>query len=81
MIPEQKAKELVEKYKEIEIGCEGFHSWGMADWQAKQCALIAVEEKKETLLSVIGSQKHMWTFNEKWLFDDLQKVKEAIEKL
>jgi hypothetical protein len=39
-----KAKELVDKYKEIEIGSEGFHSWGMHDYQAKQCAILCVDE-------------------------------------
>jgi sulfur relay (sulfurtransferase) DsrC/TusE family protein len=38
------SNEIIEKFKRIEIGSEGFHSWGMTDWQAEQCAEIAKQE-------------------------------------
>lgn len=47
--PEEEAKEIIEKFKDIEIGSEGSHSWGMTDWQLKQCAIIHVEGIIEVL--------------------------------
>lgn len=44
MTEKEKAKELIKKFKSIEIGSEGFHSWGMEDWQAKECAIICCDE-------------------------------------
>lgn len=38
------AKELVEKYMQIDIGAIGKHSWGMTIKEAKACAIIAVDE-------------------------------------
>jgi len=44
MTPKEKAKEIIDKFKDIEIGSEGYHSWGMTDCQLKQAAIIAVDE-------------------------------------
>ena len=47
MIPKEKAKGLVDKFKEVEGTCYNFR--GISQEMAKQCALICVEENKKTL--------------------------------
>lgn len=76
--PQEEARELFDKIYLIEGG-GGNHI--IDKKAAKQCALIAVNEKEKTLLSVIGNGKHMWTEYEKSLFDGLQKMKQEIGKL
>jgi hypothetical protein len=44
MTAAEKADELVRKLKSVEISSEGYHSWGMSDYEAKRCAIICVEE-------------------------------------
>lgn len=72
MTPKDKAKELVDKYYII---CQEFTEEIQCSIQAKQCALISVEEVRffhETLFFV----------NKDSLFDDyLNKVKHEINQL
>ena len=74
MTEKEKAKELVDKYKQI-------GNYIMPLYSQKICALIAVDEKEETLLDVIGTQPQMWTSHEKSLVDDLEQVRKEIESL
>lgn len=66
MEPEEKAKELLDKYQQL---------WGskMHRPYAKQCALIAIEEIMEAL------EYHTWQ-NKDWV-GYYQEVKQEIEKL
>ena len=66
MTPKDKAKELVEKY--------AIWSWN----EAKQCALIAVDEMFEEISKWAGGGFQEWE-KERWKY--LQEVKQEIEKL
>ena len=70
MTPKEKAKELIDKYKE-------FTEDGFAEsyYNAKQCALIAVDEMLNEL--------NEWTDKFGWInrIKYLQEVKQEIEKL
>lgn len=76
MTPQEKAKELVEKFKEhsqLMIGYGGFSS---RNGSAKQCALIAVDEINKAIdfdwmeVQNLESQHRFW-----------DNVKQEIEKL
>jgi hypothetical protein len=62
MTPQEKAKELVNKM------------YGVTDYQAKQSALIAVDE-------VLSIKKEIWDDFHREYFDYWQQVKTEIEKL
>jgi hypothetical protein len=70
MTPEEKAKELVEKYQklDIEIGGQYDGYLTMKIHDAKQCALIAVEQ----VLGYMGADRGI---------DFWQSVKTEIEKI
>ena len=76
-----KAKELVEKYSQLLYKSTFDELHFTLKRIVKQCALIAVYEKEETLLDVIGTQPQMWTSHEKSLVDDLEQVRKEIEAL
>ena len=78
MEAKEKAKDLVNRLLLIE---DPLAKYPMCFDTSKQCALICVDEKIDTLLSIIGSQKHMYSQHEKSTLDDLLEVKEEIEKL
>ncbi len=65
MTPKQKAQELLEKYKNVDINKMEF-CWVCNDG-AKQCALIAVEM---VILNCYEEEEYYW-----------QEVKQEIEKL
>jgi len=74
MTPKEKAKELVEKFQDIEnigrySGDYGFSEWSTIESikQAKQCALIAVDEMIEVCDSYVAPYYY--------------EVKQEIEKL
>jgi hypothetical protein len=73
MTPKEKAKELIEKYLklDIEIGgqYDGYLTMKMHD--AKQCALIAVDE----IINIIDAEDQFILYNY-W-----QQVKQEINKL
>jgi hypothetical protein len=72
MTPKDKAKELVDKYYII---CQEFTEEIQCSIQAKQCALIAVEE-------VRFFHESLFFVNKDSLFDDyLNKVKQEIKQL
>ena len=84
MTPKEKAKELVEKMRdEIPCHCD--------DWeQAKQCALIAVEEiVKSKSLRYLFTEDEIscmeGTSDGRWIYDTFmeywEEVKQEIEKL
>ena len=68
LTPEEKARELFDKMFNIPDG--GFGSIGV--YEAKQCALIAVDE----ILNSVDNEHISDIFNEYW-----QEVKQEIEKL
>ena len=73
MTPKEKAKELKDKFWEIEPlsnfdGDKGFYS--------KQCALIAVDEILDFMILTLK-----WTENSNGNVDYWQEVKQEIEKL
>ena len=76
MTPKEKAKELIEKYLklDIEIGgqYDGYLTMKMHD--AKQCALIAVDE-------ILKSHYALLTGIKPSTYNYWQEVKEEIEKL
>jgi len=74
MTPELKAVQLVMKMRQKE-------GYNIPLWIAEQCALIAVDEIIDAILSIIGSQKHFWKSGEKDIYDYWQAVKAEIEKL
>jgi len=59
MTPQEKAKDLVEKFSNVPL---------LDSYEAKQCALIAVDEIIKVV--VYNSESHIW-----------MKVKQEIEKL
>ena len=85
--PKEKAKKLVDKF--YKILTKGFsdndYAQILADamWydEAKQCALICVDEKIETLLNIIGTLPYMYSEYELELHRDLQELKKEILKL
>lgn len=79
MALEEKAKELVDKYVEQLLDVGLYRGDVLSD--AKQCALICLDEKSETLLSVIGSLPYMYSEHELSLHRELQELKKEIEKL
>jgi hypothetical protein len=75
MTPKEKAKELVDKFEEFadDMECNVFTSSENRFKNAKQCALIAVDE-------VIKSQKNIYGLNNKATKFYLE-VQQEIEKL
>jgi hypothetical protein len=66
MTPKEKAKELVNKYYSDKC----FNGNYAEDYNAKQCALIAVDEILKVSISYAGKDYEYW-----------QEVKQEIEKL
>ena len=85
MTPKEKAQELVEKFTDIENEYNEYSDFK----QAKQCALIAVENEyyslREMLIHFQGTKViNGWNFYLKFLqklIDEEQDVKQEIEKL
>jgi hypothetical protein len=76
MTPEQKARELIDKFEnysfmDIDKRISSFSS-------AKQCALIAVQERIDEGYEWMGGGNTEW---EKYRYNYLQEVKREIEKL
>jgi len=89
MTPKEKAKEIVEEFylcmpfKDVKLGsCKESPSLivKMEKLSAKQCALICVDEKMETIDKVFNGYH---TMPDVWKkeFDELEEVKTEIEKL
>jgi hypothetical protein len=75
MTAKEKAKELVQKYLNIEFCL-------LTDNQAKQCALICVDEKQKSYLKAFTTQEKFLRLahkNEYYL--QLEEVKQEINKL
>ena len=72
MTPKEKAKELVDKMRdEIPCHCD--------DWeQAKQCALIAVDEILDELLEIVTVTSSKYIIKHTNYY---QEIKQEIEKL
>ncbi len=69
MIPKEKAKELIEKFKPNALA-----NW--ENYNLKQCALIAVDEILNNSVNVIDCAEDIISDEEYW-----QQVKEEITKL
>ena len=69
MIPKEKAKELVDKFR---MNVLDYEQSGLNTFKAKQCALIAVDEILE-LICCMDGKEHWQEFYE--------QVKHEIEKL
>ena len=69
MTPQKKAKELVDKFSTVPL---------LDSYEAKQCALIAVDEILDELLEIVTvtSSKHISKH-----INYYQEVKQEIEKL
>jgi hypothetical protein len=83
MEPKEKAKELVEKIQDIEnIGCYsgdyGFSEWSTIESikQAKQCALIVVDEILDLNLGLSNCDENNWAIEKFYI-----EVKQEIERL
>ena len=59
MTPEQKAKELVDLFKYNTRAFNETNGWGDTCYNAKQCALIAIEFAKENPLNTDGYNKYL----------------------
>lgn len=80
MTPAEKAKELVDKYKEFtQFRNDGGHDEEVTNDNAKQCALIAVQELIKYLPSSDGNPPNLpeTIYNSEFW----EKVKEEINKL
>ena len=75
--PKEDAKELVDKYIKIISDINPLNDYGKA---AKQCALICVGEKQETIDKMFNGY---YTMPEEWQkeYDELEEVKQEINKL
>jgi hypothetical protein len=71
MTPKEKAKELVDKYKEFteDIFAESYY-------QAKQCALIVVDEILDLNLGLSNCDENNWAIEKFYI-----EVKKEIERL
>ena len=78
MTPKDKAKYLLNKYhyKVVKISGNPNDSWDIE----KQCALICVDEKKETIDKMFNGY---YTMPKEWQeeYDNLDKVRQEINKL
>jgi hypothetical protein len=80
LTPKEKARELFDKM--FNIPDEGFGSIGV--YEAKQCALIAVDEIIETCLAIIQLYEENGFINSDLSIQPIdywQEVKQEIEKL
>jgi hypothetical protein len=78
----EKAKELVDKYKYNTRAWNETNGWQDCSYNAKQCALIAVDEiLAEVPTEILDTYKGETHFiiNDRYLF--WQEVKQEIEKL
>lgn len=74
MIPQEKAKELVGKFKYNTRAFNETNGWEDTIFNAKKCALIAVDEILEMDLPILEEDAD--TFYDYW-----QEVKQEIEQL
>jgi hypothetical protein len=74
MTPKQKAKELVEKFQDIDSDAEMFDDFKMSIFYAQRCALISVDEMINYL-----SESDWALINNKAIY--WREVKQEIEKL
>jgi hypothetical protein len=75
MTPREKAWELYQKYRTLE---GKYGDKVLYNYDAKQCALIAVDEMIEEISKWAGGEFQEWE-KERWKY--LQEVKQEIEKL
>ena len=64
MNPKEKAKELIDNYIEIMPSLEKQTSYAIKE-HAKRCSMMLSVESIMGILSIIGSESHMWTSHEK----------------
>lgn len=74
MTPKEKAKELVDKFEPLTRQFDSDEGWIINLQDAKQCAIIAVDEIVKEIYKYNHSMT--WELNNYW-----QSVKEEIEKL
>ena len=76
----EKAKELVNRFRSIKDSQSSDGGNLMFKNEAKQCALICVDEKQKTIDKMFNGY---YTMSEKWKkeYDELEEVKQEIEKL
>ena len=70
MTPKEKAKELVDKFINIDSDSEMFDGFKMTLFYSQRCALIAVNEILKAVISIADKKYDYW-----------QEVKQEIEKL
>lgn len=80
MIPKLKAKELVDKFEEFadDMECNVFTSSENRFKNAKQCAIIAVDEILDELLEIVTVTSSKYIIKH---INYYQEVKQEIEKL
>ena len=86
MTPKEKAKELIDVFLDTDDGLDYETSGGITMFQAKQCALICVDEIRKSLLIIEGIDGYGFEItglNTEGSIKDIfwQKVKQEIEKL
>lgn len=81
----EKAKQLVDKFSPLVTVWDCYHDIPLDELlilkDAKQCALIAVNEILAGIYSVIGTAKWAWKDGEKTQVEYYESVKEEINKL
>ena len=70
MRAKDKAKELVDRFLDVDDGIDYENGCGVTLYQAKQCALICVDEILDAVTTIADKR-----------FDFYTKVKKEIEKL
>ena len=78
MTPKEKAKELLDTFKFADIYFVGGNETMLQN--AKNCALLCVDEKKETIDKMFNGY---YTMPKEWQeeYDNLDKVRQEINKL
>lgn len=85
MTPEEKAKELINKFRTIQLGATDdglpyfLGTGGTGD--DKEAAIICVDEILGSILSVIGNNHIFWKDGEKFQMEYYEKVKLEIYKI
>ena len=73
MSPKERAKELIDKFKKNTRAYNETNGWEDSAYDAKQCALIAVDEVIEAL------DEHHW--QNRLIIDYWEEVKHEIKKI
>ena len=80
LTPKEKAKELVNRFWELDMFDDKGDLYWIGKEEAKQCALICLDEKQKTIDKMFNGY---YTMPKEWQkeYDELEEVKQEINKL